>query len=152
MGIFNFKKNGNKVKRGDILKTTDGFLGHNIRNKKERPVVVYNVRKDDGALAISKIHRKAGKDTKNYIPKLDLSPKKHTSLTEVSVIEKRVIFGVKDKDNNYKSIYGSDLTKTNDKLKLVERCKYNKSAGGDTKQNKKTLKTTTKKWKRHFRQ
>lgn len=153
MSIFNFLKPiKSKVKRGDILKTTDGFLRDNPTYKKDRPVVVYAKRKDDGALAISKIHRKEGKEPKNNISKLDLSPKKHASLTDVSVIEKRVIFGVKDKDNNYKPIFERDLLKTNDKLRLVERCKYNKGAGGDTKRNKKTLKTTTKKWKRHFKQ
>ncbi len=153
MSIFNFLKPiKNKVKRGDILKTTDGFLRDNPTYKKDRPVVVYAKRKDDGALAISKIHTKKGKDPKNYISNLTLEPQTHTSLTDTSVIEKRVIFGVKDKSNNYKPIYSSDLIKTSDRLNFNERHKQKKGAGGDTKKNKKTLKTTIKKWKKHFRQ
>lgn len=153
MSIFNFLKPiKNKVKRGDIMKTTDGFLRDNPTYKKDRPVVVYAKRKDDGALAISKIHRKNGKNPQNYIHNLDLEPQKHTSLTDVSVIEKRVIFGVKDKNNNYKPILSSDLTKTNDKLGFKERHRYKKGAGGDTEKNKQTLKNTTKKWEKHFKQ
>ena len=149
MGIFKIRKN--KIKPGAIMKTTDGFFANNKRNKKERRVVVYSKRKDDGALAISKIHKKQGQKPANYIQNLDLQPNKHSSLTETSVIEKRVIFGIKDKNNNYTPIFIGDLQKTNDKLKCRERHKYIKGIGGDTKQHKKTLKNTTKKWKKHFK-
>ncbi len=149
MGIFKIRKN--KVKLGAIMKTTDGFLRGNSKNTKERRVVVYGKRKDDGALAVSKIHKKRGQNPTNYIQNLDLQPNKHSSLTETSVIEKRVIFGLKNKNNNYVPIFINDLQKTNDRLNIIERCKHKKGAGGDTKQNKKTLKTTTKKWKKHFK-
>ncbi len=152
MGIFDFFKNRrNRVKKGDIMKTTDGFFANDNTNTKQRPVVVHNVRKDDGALAISKIHSKKGQKPTHYIQNLDLQPNKHSSLTEPSVIEKRVIFGVKNKNNNYTPIFIRDLQRTNDKLNCIERYKHKKGAGGDTKQHKKTLKNTTKKWKKHFK-
>ncbi len=152
MGIFDFFKNRrNRVKKGDIMKTTDGFLRGNPDNTKERRVVVFDKRKDDGALAVSKIHKKRGQNPNNYIQNLDLQPNKHSSLTETSVIEKRVVFGLKDKNNNYTPIFIRDLQKTNDKLNFVERYKHKKGAGGDTRQHKRTLKNTTKRWKKHFR-
>ena len=151
MGIFNFFKLKNtRVKPGDIMKTTDGFFARDKANKKPRHVVVYDKRKDDGALAISKIHTKETQKPGNYIENLDLKPNRHSSLKNVSVIEKRVVFGIKDSNNNHKAIYASDLQKTKDKLNCVERRKHLRGAGGDTPKNKETLKNTTKKWKEHF--
>lgn len=155
MSILDVFKQKNKIKPGDILKTTDGFFANDSTNKKTRPIVVFDKRKDDGALAVSKIHSKDGKDIKNIIDNFNLQPQNHSALTKTSVIEKRVIFGVKTKDENnkttFKPIYGSDLTKTSDKLTRSERHRYKANAGGSTKQNKQTLKSTTKKWKKHFK-
>lgn len=155
MSILDIFKQKNKIKPGDILKTTDGYLRNNPENKKTRPIVVFDKRKDDGALAISKIHSKDGKKERDYITNLNLQPKKHNALTKTSVIERRVVFGIKTKDENnkttFKPIYGSDLTKTSDKLTRSERHRYKANAGGSTKQNKQTLKNTTKKWKKHFK-
>ncbi len=150
MGLFDFFKRKKTAKRGDFYKTTDGYFTSDTQIKKERTVVVYDKRQDDGALAVSKIYSKNGKNPKNLIDGLTLTPKKHKSLAEDSAVGTRVIFGVKD-GKNYKPIYASDLQKVNDKLKCAEKKKYIKGAGGKEEKHKETLRNTTDKWKSHFK-
>lgn len=144
---WNYFKRSKKKK---IFTTTDGFLSNNKRNKKKRRVVVVEQRKSDGALAVSKIHSKEGKDEKNCVDNLILSPNKHNSLIEDSIVETRVIFGIKE-DDAYKPIYQGDMVETNDSLSFTEFQKLKKEAGGKTKKNKKTYKNTLKRWKKRFK-
>lgn len=150
MGLFNIFKRKKTAKRGDFYKTTDGFFRDKEIINKSRMVVIYDKREDDGALAVSKIYSKDGKNPKNLIDGLTLTPKKHKSLTEDSAIGTRVIFGIKD-GNGYKPIQERDLIKLNDKLNCTEKKKYIKGAGGKEERHKETLRNTTEKWKNHFK-
>ena len=82
---------------GKIMKTTDGFLGNRSNIKKPRRVAVIEQREDDGAVAIVRIFKKKGKradDPHAYVQELTLLPQDHTSLTEESIVEAKVILGV----------------------------------------------------------
>ncbi len=151
MSIFNIFKRKKTAKRGDFYKTTDSFLRGKENVGKKRTVVVYDKRKDDGALAVSKIYSKKNKNKKNLIDDLTLTPKKHKSLTEDSAIGTRVVWGTKN-GKDFKPIYSSDMQKVNDKLTRSERKKYIKNAGGKEEKHKQTLRTTTDKWKKHFKE
>ncbi len=145
------KKGGRKPKEvGKIYKTTDGYLSDNPTNKKKRNVVVVEQRKKDGAVAVSKIRSKKGNNGKNYVDGLTLSPTEHKGITKPSVVETRVIFGVKRK-GEHTPILRKDLTATKDKLTRREMRKVNKQKGGKTKQNKQTYRNTRRKWKNGFK-
>ncbi|MBS5023860.1 MAG: hypothetical protein KH054_11990 [Firmicutes bacterium] len=83
--------------------------------------------------------------------KLILKPENHSSLTEDSIVGRRVYVGIKNKAGEYTPIFNRDLKETNDKLTKKEHRSVMKQAGGETKQNRKTLKKTLGAWKKHFK-
>lgn len=128
---------------GKIYKTTDGYFTGSDHIKKPRRVAVIHQRKDDKAVAVVKIYSKKNKSGNPYISKLVLKPNKHPSLTEDSIVGKRLIIGKKE-DESYKAIYTSDFIDLNDKLKGRELRKIKKATN---KRNKNKI----KKWKKHFK-
>lgn len=144
------KKGGRKPKEvGKIYKTTDGYLSNNPANKKKRNVVVVEQRKKDGAVAVSKIRSKKGNNEKNYVDGLTLLPTEHKGITKPSVVETRVIFGVK-RGGKHTPIFASDIEKTRDRLTKKEMRKLNKQKGGKSTQNRRTFRKTRKKWRNGF--
>ena len=143
------KKQKSDVRK--IYKTTDGYLAGNERSKKPRRVAVVKQRKDDGAMAVVKIYSKKDKSGKAYVEKLVLKPENHSSLTEDSIVGRRVYVGIINKAGEYTPIFNRDLKETNDKLTKKEHRSVMKQAGGETKQNRKTLKKTLGAWKKHFK-
>ena len=145
---------GNKKNReSDIRKiyeTTDGYFTGNSSIDKRRRVAVIEQRKDDGALAVSKIHSKDGKTSKRFIEGLVLYPKDHTSLTKDSVMESKVHIGVKNGQGSFNPIYARDLVSTNDRLTKKEHRAARRGAGGSTKKNKQTHKRKIRNWRNHF--
>lgn len=137
-----------------IYKTTDGYFNGRSDIKKPRNVAVVAQREDDGALAVVKIYSKKGKKRKSYIKRLVLKPKKHSALTEKSLVGKQVFIGVKTKTAKgevYKPIFKGDMIATDDKLTDREIKKVKRGAGGTSKKNKQTLKNKLEKWLNHFR-
>lgn len=134
-----------------IYKTTDGYLAGNERSNKPRRVAVVKQRKDDGAMAVVKIYSKKDKSGKMYVDKLVLKPENHSSLTEDSIVGRRVYVGTKNKEGKYIPIFDRDLKATDDKLTKKEHRTVMKQAGGETKQNRKTNKKKLKAWKKHFK-
>ena len=135
-----------------IYKTTDGIFNGRDDIRKPRPVAVVDQR-DDGALAVLKIHTKKGKDGKMYIDKLVLTPSKHSSLTEDSILEKRVYIGItkKGEGNVHLPIYSRDLEDMNDELTQKEYRQVMKGLKGDTRDKKNKHKKKMKKWHKHFK-
>lgn len=132
---------------GKIYTTTDGYFADNKRNKKKRHVVVVDQRKD-GALAVSKLHtQKEGR--KGCIDNLVLSPRRHKALKENTVVEKRVIHGVK-RDGNYKPILRKELTGTKSRLGIFEFLRVKKGVGGSNRKDKRQYKNTRRKWHNYF--
>ncbi len=132
-----------------IYNTTDGYFNDRPDIKKPRKVVALKQRKDK-AIIVSKIHSKREKKGNNFINNIILSPKKHKSLSEDSIISNRIIYGKKSK-NGYSAIYPNDLIYADDKLSKKEYRKTLRKINADTKQHKKTKKNTIKKWKNHFK-
>lgn len=142
-----------KKKKSDIrkiYKTTDGYLGGRHDIKKPRLVAVIDQRKDDGALAVVKIYSKRNKEGKAFLKKPVLKPKRHSSLTEPSIVGKKMHIGVKVNET-YKPIVARDMKPTGDKLTFCERLLILFGVKGKTKEQKKAHKTKIKKWRRHFR-
>lgn len=147
------KKSKQKSSVGKIYKTTDGNLGGDKSNKKPRKVIAIEQRKSDGAIAVTKIHKKEGKDPKDrsrYIQDVELDPRKHPSLKEPSIVEKRAIFGRKD-ETGYKPIHERDLDDTGDKLKGKELRKVRKGIQNDDPKHRKTYNKTKRRWKKGFK-
>lgn len=145
---------GKKKSVRKIYKTTDGYFTARPDIKKPRRVAAIDQRKDDGALAVVKIHSKKDKNGNHYVDKVVLKPEKHCSLTEDSIVESRVYIGVKEETPEgylYKPIYPADLIDTGDKLNHTELQGIKKGAGGSTRKNRKTYKKTMRKWRNHFR-
>lgn len=152
------KASGKKPKKGSdvkkIYKTTDGMLTNRPDIDKPRRVAAIDQRKDDGALAVVKIRSRKGKGGKSYIKEVVLRPENHTSLTEESIVEKRVYIGVKIKTENgttFKPIFERDLSDTGDRLTNKEYRKVKKGVSGETKQHKQTYKRKMKMWHNHFK-
>lgn len=146
------KKKKSDVKK--IYKTTDGIFTGRADIDKPRRVAAIEQRKDDGALAVMKIYSKKGKGGKSYITGLVLKPENHISLTEDSIIERRVYIGIKvetEEGVTFKPIFRGDLSETGDMLTGKELRKVRKGAGGTTKQHKKTLKRKMRLWRNHFK-
>lgn len=142
-----------KKKKSDIrkiYKTTDGYLGGRHDIKKPRLVAVIDQRKDDGALAVVKIYKKANKNNNSTIKGLVLKPEKHPSLTEPSIVGKRVHVGVKEGDI-FKPIKERDLKPTGDKLTFWEKLLILFGVRGKMKRQKKAHKSLMKKWHNHFK-
>ncbi len=140
-----------KSDKGKIYKTTDGYFTQNPKQKKPRNVVVYDQRKDDGALAVCKIYSKDGKSGPAYVDGFTLSAADHPALTKESIVGNQVLIATKDAQGNYKPIFKGDLVDTGDKLTKKEHRALKKKGGGATKKYKKTTKKKIKKWKRHFK-
>lgn len=142
----------NKTKDvGKIFITTDGYFNNKPHIKKPRRVVAVQQRKDDGAVAVSKIYSKEEKKGTAYINDLILSPKNHTSLDKESLVGSQVIFGVKLKNGKFKALQSRDFNETNDKLTKKELKTVQKNVQNNTKQHRKTYKSTVKKWRNHFK-
>lgn len=142
MGLFR------KKDVGKIYTTTDGYFADNPRNKKKRHVVVVDQRKRDGAIAVSKLHsQKEGQ--KGCINNLVLSPKKHAALTKDTVVERRVIHGVK-RDGKHKPIYQNEFSPTKSRLGLFEFLRVKKGVGGRTRREKSIYRSTRRKWHNGF--
>lgn len=73
-----------------ILQSSDGFIAGLDKKIKPRKVLVVSQR-DDDALTISKLYSKKGKNTKNIINKIILSPKNHSFLTKKLLLVKEYI-------------------------------------------------------------
>lgn len=151
------KKSGTKQKKQKsdvrkIYKTTDGYFTRSDKNTKPRRVAVVKQRKDDGAMAVVKIYSKKDKSGKAYVEKLVLKPENHSSLTEDSIVGRRVYVGTKNKAGEYTPIFKGDLQETDDKLTRREHCIVMRQAGGETKQHKKTSRKILKSWKKHFKE
>ena len=147
------KKKGSDVKK--IYKTTDGTLTNRPDIDKPRRVVAVDQRKDDGALAVAKIRSRKGKGGKSYITALILKPEDHISLTEESIVEKRVYIGIKietEEGTTFKPIFERDLSDTGDRLTNKEYRKVKKGVSGDTKQHKQTYKRKMRRWRKHFKE
>ena len=129
-----------------IYKTTDGLFNSRPEIKKPRRVAAIDQRRDDGALAVVKIFSKKDKSGKYIIDKLVLTPNKHSSLTEDSVVGNQVIFGIKDGDT-YRAILSSDMTDTGDRLTHKEQRKVKKGVANDTPQHRKTYRKKRKRWR-----
>ncbi len=141
---------GRKKDVKKIYKTTDGLFNGRDDIKKPRPVAVVDQRKDDGALALVKLHSKKGKNNNTCVEKLVLKPTKHKALSEESIVEKTVRFGRKT-DDGIKPIYKGDLKPTKDKLTRKEYAKVKKGIRGNTAAQKAKHKAKMKKWHRHFK-
>lgn len=128
---------------GKIYRTTDGYFTSSYRIKKPRRVAIIYQRKDDKAIAVVKIYSKKNKSGNPYISKLVLKPNKHPSLTEDSIVGKRLIIGKKENES-YKAIYTEDFINLNDKVTRRELKKIKKAI-------KKINKNKIKKWQKHFR-
>lgn len=148
------RKNGAKNTVGKIMKTTDGFLGNRPNIKKPRRVAVVEQREDDGAVAIVRIFKKRGKradDPHAYIQELTLLPQDHTSLTEESIVEAKVILGV-NTGQGKKAIFPSDLSEVNDELTDKELSQIHNGVHNDTAQHRQTFLNKLQKWFNHFKQ
>lgn len=126
-----------------IFKTTDGFFNNKPHIKKPRLVVAVYQRKNDGALAVTKLHSYKGKIKNTDIKNLVLKPNNHSSLTKISTVENKVIWGINIDSKNKRPIYESDLTPTFDKVNLFEFAKIKNGIKG----HKKTL----HKWKKNLK-
>lgn len=144
----------NKTNKRKIYKTTDGYLDNRPRNKKPRHVVVVDER-DDGAIAVSKIHSLEGKNTTSGVKNLILKPKKNRlTITEESFVENKVYISrkIKEEDKiNYQLFYPRNFRETNDKLSLLEFAKLKHNLQNDNQHQKKAYKSKMKKWKNHFK-
>lgn len=135
---------------GKIYKTTDGIFNGRDDIKKPRPVAVVDQRKDDGAVALVKLHTRKGKDGKMYIDELVLRPEDHPSLTEETIVEKRVYIGRKT-ETGHEPIFQGDLIDQSDKLTREELRKVKKGVKGGTKDQRGKYKQKMKKWHKHFK-
>lgn len=144
-----------KKDKRKIFKTTDGYFTDRADIKKPRRVAAIDQRRDDGALAVVKIYSAKGKGGRRFVEKLILTPEKHSSLKEDSLVGNRVYLGIKTKDekgqDTYKPIFRSDLESTDDKLKQSEYQKIKKGTKGITKQQQKNHRDRMRKWHKHFK-
>ena len=155
-GVTDFDKNV-RATVGDIFKTTDGYFKGKPWISKTRRVIVILQRKDDGAVIVTKISKKRGKEAKigrDYIPDLILSPTDHPSLTEDSIVGRRVWFGIQQINDQgeleYQAILPSNLEATGDRLTRRELRKVKKEVRNACKAHRKAYKKTVKQWKKHF--
>lgn len=135
-----------------IYETTDGYFTQNPNITKRRRVAVLKQRKDDGALAVTKIYSQDEKKVgEQYIEKLVLSPKKHKSLNKNSIVGSKAIVGTKDKEGNYKTIQSRDFEETGDKLTKKEHRIIMDNLGGGNEKHKQTNKNLLENWENHFK-
>lgn len=142
MGLFK------KKDLGKIYTTTDGYFANNSANKKKRHVLVVDQRKSDGAVAVSKLHSQKP-NQKNCLKKPILSAQKHEVLTADTVVEKRVIRGVK-RDGQYKAIYTRDMTETQSRLGIFEFLQVKVRVRGRNGKERATFRKTNRKWHNGF--
>lgn len=139
---------------GRIFETADGIFNGRTDITKPRPVAIIEQRKD-GALAMVKLHTKAGKKEGLYIKDLVLTPQEHASLSEDSIVENRLYIGKSIKDPNgsgriYIPIYRRDLKDRNDKLSRAEYKAIVKALKGDTKEKRRQYKKKIKDWRKFY--
>lgn len=65
---------------------------------------------------MSRVHARSGKGRQRKAQGLVLSPKKHKSLKEDSVVSSNPIVATKNKSGTFKPIQSRDFEKTKDKL------------------------------------
>lgn len=147
MGLFNFSRKS-KSDEGKILQTTDGFFNNKPSIKKSRAVVVVHQRKDDRAIAVAKIHSKEEKRTNN-MKKPVLSPERHSSLKQLSTVEKRIYYGRKT-ETGLVPIKKENMIDSGDAVTKNELRQIKKGID-NTPQHKKTHKETLRKWENHFK-
>lgn len=144
---------------GKIAFTSDGYLSGRKEGRKKkykrRRVVVVHEREDDRALAVAKIESKKGKEDKigkDFIPDLTLKKEKHSSLTEESIVERRVYFGTKKKGSDkHEKITAETILLTKDKLTDKELKKVRDEVGNATPEFRATYEKTLKAWENHFK-
>lgn len=147
---------------GKIYKTTDGYFTQNPAITKKRRVAVIDQRDSDGALAVTKIYSKYdenGKERKGkaYIDDLTLSPKKHSSLKQDSIVGTQVHIGTKKAgaqtpaEKNHRPIYKWELEKTRDKLTKAELETVQAKVKNDTPEHRATHERTMQKWRDGFK-
>ena len=144
---------------GEILKTTDGFFNGRTDIKKARNVAVTEQRSDDGAIAITKISSKQGKEDKmgqTYIPDLTLKPEEHSALEEDSIVSRKMIVGVtrtNEKGEKIKrAIFPDDLQKTGDRLTSEELQKIRDELHNDDPKHREYRESLLKRWLKHFKE
>lgn len=141
---------------GKIFKTTDGFFGKRTDIKKPRNVAVVEQRKDDGAVAVVKVHSKSGKEEKigkTFIPNLVLKPEEHPALTKESIVNRQVIVGVsRNGATKPRSIFPEDFQGTGDALTSEELKKVQEEVHNDEPQHRETYRKKMEKWRKHFKE
>ena len=141
---------------GKIYTTYDGITSGNKKIKKKRKVIVVDQSDDD--LAISKLHENKENRIKYCIPNFIIKPDKHPALTKDTIVENKIIYGIKDsKNSNWRTIKINDLNKNpngnpynepEDKLTNKELNIVKKNFKKETNKSKKK-KLINKLWKKH---
>lgn len=134
---------------GKIYKTTDGYFSGRSDIKKPRHIAVIHQRKDK-AVAVVKLYGKKEKKGKSYIDNIVLTPKKHKSLKEDTIVGNSLIYG-RNFDKTKYALFPNEFEYTQDKLSFIEYLKIKNKVNADTRQHKKTRNNTIKKWKNFFR-
>ena len=144
---------------GKIYWTNDGYFTQheNPKKTKPRPVAVVDQRKQDGALAVTKLHKKEGKSGKDCIDGLVIKASDHTSLKGDSIVERRVIIGTRksgaksEAEKNHRPIFKGDLIPTNDKLSKAELKSVLDGVQNDSPEHRATYERTMRKWHDGFK-
>ena len=144
---------------GKIYWTNDGYFTQheNPKKTKPRPVAVVDQRKSDGALAVTKLHKKDGKSGKDCIDGLVIKASEHTSLKGDSIVERRVIIGTRksgaksEAEKNHRPIFKGDLIPTNDKLSKAELKSVLDGVQNDSPEHRATYERTMRKWHDGFK-
>lgn len=143
-----------KTYKRKIYRTTDGYLDNKPHIKKPRHVVVVDQR-DDGAIAVSKIHSVGEKNQNVAVKNLILKPKKNRlTITEESFVENKVFISrkiTKGDKVNYELFYPRNFRETGEKLSIIEFAKLKHNLQNDNKHQKETHKIKISKWKNHFK-
>ena len=79
---------------------------------------------------MSRVHARNGKGRRRKAQGLVLSPKKHKSLKEDSVVSSNPIVATKGRDGKFKAIHTRDFKPTKDKLTKKEHRHIMKNLGG----------------------
>ena len=143
-----------KTNKRKIYVTTDGYLEYKSHINKPRHIVVVDQR-DDGALAVSKIHTVKEKNLNVAVKNLILKPKKNRlTITEDSFVENKVYISRKITNANnvsYELFYPENFTDTHEKLSIIEFAKLKHNLQNNNEHQKKAHKNKMEKWKNHFK-
>lgn len=80
-----------------------------------------------------------------------LSPKKHKSLKEDSVVSSNPIVATKGRDGKFKAIHTRDFKPTKDKLTKKEHRHIMDNLGGGIEKHKKTSNELLQNWEKYFK-